>query len=135
MINDLKKLDEYIEEYVNKLIGLLALRDYLQFIKLIDIKKFGKSIWIEDENSIIEWIENNGCDIPLSENGLITVTHPDHADGEQWDGGWLKIENSHDGSRRAKVEIALNGEWTDFHIYFNFTSIGSKPVVSFIGIP
>jgi len=122
------------QSYVLGLIDLLVEGKYEDFMSSIKSKESSGTIWVSSVNELKEFIANSGCDVPPSTDGAVKVTSPSTAEGEPWLRGWL-IHNSFSGAERYEVQLPLNGEWSDLHIYFDFESQSEKPMVSFIGVP
>ena len=118
-----------------KLIYLLVNADYQGFLDAIDFSGKKRKSWINSLSELTSLIESHGCDLEHP-GPPILVTDPESAEGEPWPKAPFNTQTSRDRMIRVHCELAINGEWTDFHMYFDFIPpYDVKPVVSFVGIP
>jgi hypothetical protein len=118
-----------------KLISLLVNADYQGFLDAIDCSGNKRKSWINSVSELTSLIESHGCDLE-NPGPPVLVTDPESAEGEPWSKGPFSAQTFPDGITRVHCELAINGEWTDYHIYFDFIPpYDVRPVVSFVGIP
>lgn len=118
-----------------KLIDLLIDADYQGFIDAIDFSGGKQKSWIISLDELMSRIESHGCELEHP-GPPVLVTDPESAAGEPWPKGPFNTQTFPDGVIRVHCELAINGEWTDYHIYFDFIPpYDVRPVVSFMGIP